>query len=99
MIVVKVSSVVKIAQVVKAVTVWTALTVVKVVTGRVAFWLNFDAKNYQAQLFYVLQFPLRYLKMAPKQSKVQKTPKNDQNHLGTFRRSYIRTKASEKFLF
>ena len=67
------------------------------------FLFFFNLKNYQAQLFSFLHFPLAYLKTylktAQKRSKVKKTPKNDQNHFYTSRTSYIRTKARGKFFF
>ena len=44
-----------------------------------------NLKNYRAQFFYVLNFPLGYLKMAKKTVQSSKNAKNDQKKLDTSR--------------
>ena len=47
-------------------------------------------KNYQEQLYSVFSFPLRYRKTAQKMVQSSKNAENEQYHLATSRRSYIR---------
>ena len=57
-------------------------------------------KELPGATFLCFEFSTWVPKNGPKNGpKVKKMPKNDQNHFHTSRRSYIRTKAREKFLF